>query len=183
MEEKLKEIKEKDGEYSLLILANNEDFREVSYDSVRYLTNNEEEVIYFTTNKPCREVIEELEFVGANLDRVNFLDVITKKLNLEPKEREDTYYGDTPAEINNLNVYLTDVLDKWGEKDKFIILDSFTGLLIYNSLKTTGKFIQRMKKKIAEQDMKGICVAIKSQIDEEVIEKLMKVCDEKLDLS
>ena len=183
LKESISEFSEHENRRSVLLLAEGVDFRDAAFLCTKQLKKQGESIIYFSTNKPFQELTEELEYEGIDPEELYFLDVISKKLNIETKQSEKVYYGDTPAEVNNLLMNISDVLSKWSEPGKVLLLDSFTGLLIYNSTKSAGKFLQRLDKKIKNGGMKGLYIAIKEQIGDELIEKLMEICDEKIDLT
>ena len=183
LRDSLREISILEDLESTLLLTSGENFRDAAFLSAKVLTENDKNLIYFTANSPLKELMDELEYEGVDVSRLYFLDVISKKLNIDFKDQKKVYYGKTPAEINNLLMNVTDVLEKWSDEADFLILDSFTGLLIYNDIKDAGRLLQRTDEKIKDKSVKGIYIALKEQLDEETIDKLMKICDRKIDLT
>lgn len=164
-----------------LVLVDYNNFRDISNQLTSQLLEKFDEGIFFTTDRSYTEVLDELEYMGTDLESLYFIDVISKKRGIT-KENEKVELVDAPTAFNDINLAFSKFYQQ-DEKEKFVLMDSFTSYLLYGNLKPLGNFVKKMTDKAKKYGSKFYIMAMKTQIDDEIIGKLMSFCDKKYDFS
>ena len=169
-----------DGEV-FLVLVDYDNFRKVSNMLTAELLEKGLEGIFFTTDRTFEDVREELDFEGADATSLRFIDVVSKKRGITDADGKVDLV-DSPTAFNDINLAFSRFFDDAGP-GSFVVLDSFTSYLLYGNLKPIGNFVKKMTDKSRDRESKFFLLAMKTQIDDETIERLMTFCDRKFDLA
>lgn len=167
-----------------LILTDQSSFRTVANSVVEYYTTNDYSGIIFTTDRSFEDIEDELTYHNIEIDDLSFLDLVSKTRGITTS-RDDVELITSPTAFNDVSIGLRELINQMNDesKDRFILLDSLTAYLLYGNLKDIGNFIKRTTDRARDEDYTYIMTAVKTQLDEEVVKKLMTFCDTKIDLT
>ncbi len=133
--------------------------------------------VYVTVNKSANELNEELKFQKIPTDNIYFVDAVTQMVNGKEIESDKISYLDSPSDMIELSLEVGKALDKIGEKNGFVIVDSITTLLIYNKDVIIEKFLHTLSQKIKEQKLQGIFLAAEST-NKDALDTISQFCDD-----
>lgn len=167
-----------------LILTDQSSFRRVADGIVKYFTSNGFYGIIFTADRTFQDLEEELDYHDVETDKLMYLDLVAKTRGITT-DRDDVELINSPTAFNDVSIGLRELITQVDEQseDRFILMDSFTAYLLYGNLKDTGNFIKRTTDRARDHDYTYIMTAVRAQLDDETIEKLMTFCDTKIDLT
>ena len=171
-------ISELEGD-TFLVLVDYENFRKVANEITRSLVEKGSEGIYFTTDRTYETLSEEFSFEGIDLDKLYFIDVVSKIREVDPDD-DNVEFIDSPNAFNDISITFTKFFERM-DGEGFVVLDSFTSYLLYGNLKDVGNFVNKMVGKTRRNDSEFYIIAMATQVEEEVLEKLGSICDETLD--
>lgn len=169
-----------DGE-TALVLVNSDNFREVADQLTADLLDAGQVGVFFTADRQFDEILEDLEYRGADCSDLQFLDIVSKSRGIQAED-DCVRMINSPTAFNDILLELNDLLDSMGDGD-FVVLDSFTAYVLYGDVGDVGNFVKRISDELKDRDMTFYVFAMHQQIDEGVVEKCMTFCDEKIDLS
>lgn len=170
-----------DGSQVSLVLTSDTNFRDAADSITSFFLERGFEGIFYTADRTYKEVRDELDYKGAETDDLLFIDAVCMSRGLEV---DDSFVEaiTSPTAFNDIKLAFNDLLSDLGE-DRFVILDSFTSYLLYGDLKDVGNFVKAISDKLRDNDTSFIIMAVENQISDEVEERLMSFCDEKVDLT
>lgn len=102
---------------------------------------NEKNLCYVALNKTYRSLKQRFQQEGFPLDRLVFIDAITR--SMEPAENtNDCYFVSSPQALTELSIVISEFLS---QNIDYVILDSLTTLLIYQKkVDPVVKFVTNM---------------------------------------
>lgn len=85
-----------------------------------------------TINKPYLTIKQILK--SSNIDTKNmfFVDAISNEVGEKSDDFDDVVFLDSPENLTNLSIALSEVVGAMPKKDKFLLIDSMSSLTIYN---------------------------------------------------
>ncbi len=141
----------KDGQ-SMLIITKKENYFEKISEILSTMTKVEKkDGIYISISKPYSKILKNLK--GFEKDKVLFLDAISRVLN-ENIKTDNCVQLQGPTSLTELGICITKAA--LNGRLGFLILDSLSGVLNYNSEKTTIRFLQYLISKIKSYELAGI---------------------------
>jgi archaellum biogenesis ATPase FlaH len=169
------------GGQTALVLVNSDNFREAADQLTADLLDRGQAGIFFTADRQFDEVLADLEYRGADCSELQFLDIVSKSRGIQVED-ECVRMVTSPTAFNDILLELNEQLDAMEEGD-FVVLDSFTSYLLYGDVVDIGNFVKRISDELKDRDTTLYVFAMEQQIDDEIVEKCMTFCDEKIDLS
>jgi len=150
---------------------------------IRYLT---QEIkipgVYVTLNKPYEKIKKILGKGKVDTRLIIFIDAITKTAGGKIKKLKECLFIGTPDNLSDISLAMDQAITSLPGKDKFLFFDSLTTLLMYNDVKTVGRFIHFLSGKMRIWKITGIIVSLQKKGNEDLINELTQFCDMKLDL-
>jgi KaiC/GvpD/RAD55 family RecA-like ATPase len=139
--------------------------------------------IYITVNKPYDALVKYLKENKISLNNIFFIDAISKSVSEEIKLTENCLFIPSPSHLTDLGIALTQALEGMKErKNKFLILDSISTLLIYNDFDTVAKFVHFIVSRLRVFGLVGLIISVEKLLDEKMINILMEICDEVVEI-
>ena len=134
--------------------------------------------IYVTTNKPYDHITNVLKKAGINPDKIFFIDCISKHIGKAiEKEPKNCVYIDSPQNLTTMSVAINESLKHFA-KEKILLLDSLSTLLIYHDSKTIGQFSNFFINKMRAAGVDAIIFALESDIGKDIIKQIESFVDE-----
>ncbi len=136
-----------------------------------------ESVIYVTTNKPYSHLNEMLSEDGVDTDGIFFIDCISRQVLDVRGEFHNCLYVDSPDDVTALAMAV-DNATRHLDGDKLLFLDSLSTLLLYNDEKVIGQFSNFIINRMVVSGVSSIIMALSSDMEKDVIKKVMSFVDE-----
>lgn len=171
---KLKEeLKDLPSNWIALIITSSDQYVKVNTELLKLLMEEGLKGIYVTINKPYSSIIEFLKKNEVEVDRLYFVDCVTKMVK-GGTERGERCIFTHPSNLTAISIAINELIQTV-KGDKFLFIDSLSTLLIYNSLGTTEKFSHFITNKIRVYNLKGVLLSLEEEMKEKL--KLAKFCD------
>lgn len=137
--------------------------------------------VYMTTMKGYPELVSIFTQGGLDPSKIYFVDVISKMYGLEPKETPNCEYISSPINTQSISNAITAFLSRITGKKKFLIFDSLTTILLYNSLPRIVEFTTTLSEYLKSQHVEGVLVMLstaKGSTNDKLISALGPVIDD-----
>jgi hypothetical protein len=139
--------------------------------------------IYITVNKPYNALVRYLKENKIPNENVFFIDAISKSVSQEIRLTSNCLFIPSPSHLTDMGIALTQALESMKErKNKFLILDSISTLLIYNEFETVAKFVHFIVSRLRVFGLVGLIISVEKLLDEKMINILMEICDEVVEI-
>jgi archaellum biogenesis ATPase FlaH len=171
------------GEKKLfLVISPAEKLKLYNIEIIRQLIIDKHSVLVVTTNQPYTTLIKNYENYGLDISRIWFVDVITKcALGRIPQEANNCRFVKNPANITDLGIVITDVLNNFPDEKPCILFDSISTMLIYISSINISKFIHFITNKLKLLNSPGIFLAADKSLDPLLMTQIVTFVDEVID--
>ncbi len=161
---------------SILHVIDSEHYFEHLMELVKDATADGDDLIYVTTNKPYKNLVEAFKDNSIDPDNIFFIDCISKHVGERfDEEPENCLLLTGPEHLTELSISISEAAKEGG---KTLLLDSLSVLLIYNDATTIGKFSNFLINKMRTLDVDTIILALESDVDKDVIQQIQSVVEE-----
>lgn len=166
------------GEYVALVLVKPANYQQVSIELVKYLTKDRRMPgVYISVNKPFSILHDRFRNAGIKDELIIFIDAVTNQEDATKKESEHCFYLDSPENLSDISIAISQAVEAIEHKEKFIFLDSLSTLLVYNDAETIVKFIHFLISKMRVWKVNGIILSLKKRGEASLIAELGQFCD------
>jgi KaiC/GvpD/RAD55 family RecA-like ATPase len=166
-----------------LVISPPEKLKLYNIEIIRQLIIDKQSVLVVTTNQPYTTLVKNYENCGLDISRIWFVDAITKSaLGRIPQEARNCRFVKNPANITDLGIVITDVLNKFPDQKPCILFDSISTMLIYIPSINISKFFHFITNKLRLMNFSGIFLAVEKGLDPDVLTQLTTFVDEVIDL-
>lgn len=171
------------GEKKLfLVISPPEKLKLYNIEIIRQLIIDKHSILVVTTNQPYTTLVKNYENYGLDISRIWFVDAITKcALGRIPQEASNCRFVKNPANITDLGIVITDVLNKFPDQKPCILFDSISTMLIYISSINISKFIHFITNKLKLLNSPGIFLAADKSLDPLLMTQIVTFVDEVID--
>jgi len=173
----IKLIKELEENNIILLLVEGIDYSSIVVDMAKQLSKKN--VCYITLNKSFPALKETFE-KKIDTSRMVFIDAISRTISDKPPQANNVYYLSSPRALTELSMAITKSLR---HDFDYIILDSLTNLLIYESKAPVAKFVTNLVTEIKASKTKAIFYALKIDQHQELIQECSMSVDNVIDLT
>jgi KaiC/GvpD/RAD55 family RecA-like ATPase len=140
--------------------------------------NKTRNVIYLTTNKPYRHLIDLLKARGIKTEKVFFIDCISKHVGeAVDGERENCVFVDGPSTLTAIGIAINQSVEHISG-EKIVVVDSLSILCIYNNMGVMGKFSNFLVNRMRSCGVNTALMVLESDSDKEVVRELKAIVDE-----
>lgn len=173
-----KELKSAPKKFVVQIESSAENYNDVLQTSLDFLLEEKNSRgIYVTLNKPVTVLAKELEGKKIDSKRLFFIDGITGT-TAKKEEPENFVILSGPTALTELSIEITKA--KETGKFDFLLFDTISTLLIYNSQKRSLQFAYFLLTKLKDFALSGIIIYLKSDLEKEVFESVAHLGDKTL---
>ena len=176
-----KAFEEADDVFSVILALPKEDYETCYTRLAKYITEGDSNVIYVTMNKDSSDLIRELEKEKVDLNKVVFVDAVTKMISGRQLQGKQFTYLDSPSNLLEIIIAVEKEVKKVPEGKAFVIFDSINTLLIYNPEVVVEKFIHSLSQKTKDWGCKSVFLATKGT-NEAFVSALAQFFDDILSL-
>ncbi len=136
----LKHLENLGDSYAALVVTGTDKLQDATNEIIRDYTKKKVPGIYVCFNKPESAVRKILEDSKIDTEKIFFIDCITTSMG-EPKGGKNVLHISNPSDLTGLGVAIREFMDNI-PSDKFLVMDSLSTLLIYNTENTVVKFVK-----------------------------------------
>jgi len=171
------------GEKKLfLVISPPEKLKLYNIEIIRQLIIDKQSVLVVTTNQPYTTLVKNYENYGLDISRIWFVDAITKcALGRIPQEASNCRFVKNPANITDLGIVITDVLNRFPDQKPCILFDSISTMLIYIPSINISKFFHFITNKLKLLNSPGIFLAADKSLDPLLMTQIVTFVDEVID--
>ena len=141
-------------------------------------------VMMVTFSQPAPYLSDYYAKNGVDLERVSFVDAITKFAGGSiPENMDNGTFMNTPGDLTGLGIIITEELKGVSKDNFFLVIDSINAMLIYLDSGKVSRFIHFITSKLRLQGLSGIIMAVERGLDPILMTQLESFADELLDLT
>lgn len=168
-----------DNGVSMLFFKERGKMDKVSMDILSRIKHKGFRLIYVTASLPAKSIREKLE--QADLSDYYIIDSVTSNLLQDDAEADKCVFIRSPGDLTEISITLEGMLKKGGEL--FIVVDSITSFLIYNSENEMLRFIHFTSSIAREKKNRLVFLIIEnSGISAEFLDKIRSFIDEEANI-
>ncbi|MFP4187871.1 MAG: RAD55 family ATPase [Halobacteriales archaeon] len=139
---------------------------------------NDEGVVYVTTNDPAEKVLEEHEVVDH--DRFAVVDCVSESQGVSDIETSETVRTTgSPSDMTGIGIQVSDILEEFWEvrgiKQNRVCLNSVSTLLMYSNLETVFRFLHVFTGRVRSVEGLGIFLIDPGMHDEKEFSTLQQL--------
>jgi hypothetical protein len=170
------------GYSTVLVISKAEGMTGNTSKIVKSLQKDHDAGVIITVNQPYPVLEKILEKNGVKTDSLYFIDCISKTAGGGSEKSKKCLYVNSPSDLTELSIAIMQALESFGDKKKFVFIDSLATFLMYNSAGTLSKFSHFLITKISLMDVSGIFMSVEEEMDEKLINELKSFCEKTITL-
>ena len=170
------------SDYVALAVVDADKYQQTNSKIIAELTKQNIPGVYVTLNRPYDNIKEILKKQKINLDKIIFIDGVTKTAGGEITKRDDCLFIGGPKSLSDISIAMDQAIMGIPKKDKFLFFDSLSTLLVFNDSSIVLKFVHFLAGKMRIWKVRGIIISLRRTKDKDLIELLKENCDVVLDL-
>ncbi len=134
--------------------------------------------VYISVTRPYDFVASKMEALSIPSSDVYFIDCISMMAGKTHQSgNQNVAFIENPSSLEEVSMYLDKMLAKVRNQKRFIIMDSLSSLLIYNTDKTVKEFTHYLINKVRLDNIEGVILSIEKKEAEELVKTLTPMCD------
>lgn len=136
-------------------------------------------IIYVTTNKTYKHLLEKLNSASLNQGNFFFIDCISKSSDYQwsEKERKKCLFIESPESLTAIGIAISKGI-QYFKGAKILLLDSLSTLMVYHNANSIIKFSNFLVNLMQTYNLDLIILAIKSDEDKEAVKEIESFVDE-----
>ena len=141
-------------------------------------------VIYVTTGKTSEELLKQLSDDGLDASSLYFVDAVSEMYGLTTPSLEKCRFVSGPINLGGITAAVEETLTLLKNNKPFVMLDSLTTVLLYNSIERTTSFVADLTTKLRHNSVSSIIQSIaRGKTNKELLAKIAELVDDKLELN
>jgi len=171
-----KEFKALKSNFLVLLDTHAENYFEAVME-IAGLMSEEKTGVYVTASRPYRFISSEMQRRNINTDNILFLDCISAMAGEHSSGNEKCIFVENPAALEEISMHINSLTSRIKSDEKFLIMDSVSTLLIYNSTNSVKEFSMFLINKMRLEGLNGMLVIIEKEAPEDLKQILIAMCD------
>lgn len=119
-------------------------------------------------NRPYEDYIKLLKSNKIKTEKLKFIDCVTKLSKKEPGKEDNVLFIRNPMNLSDIAIGITQVISSMKSKEKFLVIDSLSTLLIYHDSSTITQFMHFVSSKLRNENVKGVIVLLERDMKEQI---------------
>ena len=119
-------------------------------------------------NRPYDDYVKFLAKNKIKTDNLSFIDCSTKLANNEPERKKNVLFMSGPTNLSDIAIGITQLLGNIKSKEKFLVLDSLSTLLVYHNSNTITQFMHFISSKLRNDNVKGVIILLERDMKEQI---------------
>ena len=168
----------KDNQIVVLIIPDN-DYVKSIISLTKELNDGGSKICYITLNRPYRSIHALFEKNGMDMSKFFFIDAITKTAEMA-ETTENCEFVSSPSALTELSLSISNILER--EKFDYMIFDSLSTLLVYESETVITKFVHFLIAKVRVIGCNALFTCLKQDTGSILIRDINMFADKILDM-
>lgn len=170
-----KELEALSGTFVLMLDTHAETYFDSVMESASFMTGRGKKGVYVTISRPYRYLSKEMQKRKIKTDDIIFIDCISSMAGEHGSA--NCVLVENPAALEEISMHVSSSLSRIESDEKFLIMDSLSTLLIYNSLNSVKEFSMFLINKLRLESIDGILVIIGKEAPEDLKQILIAMSD------
>jgi len=142
-------------------------------EAVRLLTAEGAAGVYVSLAKDYLSVSAQLAAAGVDMTKVKFVDAVSRMYGIAPVPALEVIYVDGPLSVDDIIAGVQGSLKELPPGRRFVLLDSLTTVMLYNSIEATVDFGSTLRTMLKKAKAEGLVVVSYSDaMNEELLHRL-----------
>ncbi|MDE4908905.1 hypothetical protein L0665_09830 [Methanogenium marinum] len=156
-----------------LVLSEPRSIRKKNIEIIKEITDKGFTTIVITTNDPYNVLRKDYVKGGINLEKVHFIDAITKyAIGKESEGAVNCTFVNNPSNLTDMGIAVTELLKTIDGDNVWVLLDSVNSMLIYISSANLTKFFHFITSKLKILEISGVFLAVEKGIEPSILAQL-----------
>jgi archaellum biogenesis ATPase FlaH len=164
----------------MLLVVPKEKYHEELIEIIRVIAENVKKTCYVCINEPYNFVVNNLKKNNIALEKFFFIDTLTMKVQ-EPPEVDNCIFVSAPNALTEISLAFSKVLNE--VKCDSTLFDTISALMIYENPHSIVQFVHNILTKIRVSNGKAVFIALKEDINSELVKDLYMFVDKVVDLA
>ncbi len=160
-----------------LLIVRLKDYATTPRALLTYFAQEKMPGVYVSVNKPYMDIVKTLPNKETSIPQTQFVDAITALTGRGVEDNQVVTFIDSPLALVELNLAISDRMKGLVSNQKFLILDSVSTLLVYNTPQSVEKFCHTVIAKNRAENVLGLFLMIESEDHRGVVETLAQFVD------
>jgi archaellum biogenesis ATPase FlaH len=163
----------------MLFVTERYKLEEASIELLSRIKNKGFKLIYVTSSLPFKSIQEKLDV--AKIEDYFIIDSVTAPVIQDPNAYKNCIFIRSPGDLTEISINLENLMKRGGEN--FVVIDSITSFLIYNSENEILRFIHFTSSIAREKKSKLVFIVIENKgISDAFLDKIRSFIDEEAKL-
>ncbi|MCK5281904.1 MAG: hypothetical protein KAK00_00710 [Nanoarchaeota archaeon] len=167
-------IKEVNENQILLFIVAKNNYSAQLMEIIRSLEGISKKISYVSFNQPYSSMMANLEKNNINAAKFFFIDTLTKSVQ-SPKDADNCIFVSAPNALTEISVAFSKALNE--QQCDSSLFDSLSALLVYEGAHSIIQFAHNAITKSRIANCKAVFIALKEDIDSELIKDLYMFVD------
>jgi len=164
-----------------LLVAQPENVGDMNLMVIKKILESRCTPLIVTVNKPYKVLTKVYAKDGINPESYYVIDAVTQYSGGVCPQTPRVKYVNSPANLTDLGIAITEVIKQMPEGKKCIIFDSVSMLLIHIPSVTASKFLHFVVNKLQISDISGIFLSVEKGLDPLVMSQMSAFVDHVMD--
>ena len=134
--------------------------------------------IYISSSIPAQSIINALEALEINMERVYFVDCLSQMMMSSPQKSERVLFVESPSMLETILLKVEYLSRKIEGTTKVVFLDSINSLSIHNNPRILSEFLHIMVNNFRAKNTYTIILSVEEHRSQEITNMINLVCDE-----
>lgn len=163
----------------IVLIIPEDNYTERLVKVVKELSKLPTKLCYISLNRPYISLINIFQKAGLNTDNIYFIDAITRTAQLATKCTNCEFVS-SPGALTELSVTISNIMET--NQYRYIIFDSLSTLLVYESDNTIAKFVHFLMAKVRVAGCNAVFTCLKQDADSILVKDINMFADKVIDL-
>jgi len=145
-----------------------------------FAKKNEMDSIYVTSTIPCQSIMNALQVLEIDVERIYFIDCISQIMMSVGEKHPHAIYVESPTMLENLMLKVEYLIRRTEGKKNLVIIDNINSLAIHNNIKILSEFLHILVNNLRSKNTYTIVFSMQEYESEEMTNMLNLVCDESM---
>ncbi len=168
-------------EHKFIILVNMEPEHHTDsvLEIVKFMTDREMGGIYITSLNPYHYMKRTFKEYHINAKNLFFIDLLSCMAGSTPEMKDGCAFIETPAALEEIGFWVNKLMQKIDAENKFLIIDSFSTLLIYNNHAAVEEFNKSLIDEMRRMQSISVFASTSTDLENrnDFYTELAKLCD------
>ncbi|MEA1924318.1 MAG: hypothetical protein U9M95_00455 [Candidatus Altiarchaeota archaeon] len=170
------DLSELPSRHIILVTGSGREYQEAKLQVLDNLCNKKKiKGIYISQRTPVKKMLPSFMKNGIKLDRIFFIDATGE--DYKETKRIGRYLYLSPQQVSDMAIAIEGWLRILPKGDKFLFLDDYSALFIYNSLGSVKAFGDFLRNRMRLWGLRYVFISVERRYDLKVLDKIYSICD------